>query len=149
MKKENLKTLIDVLKQSGTFDMTQYYKPECGSPACIAGHVQSIMNVVNFTCMIDLTKDFLGVSKGQALSIVSPKFLHADFRFEGHITKAHAIQMLERLLETGLVDWQKSKEDLKSKERTEKFDMKDFLKKIESETNKTPGESYDLQPQNH
>ena len=141
MNKDNLRTLIDVLKKSKTFNMS-YYR-ECGTPACIAGHIQAISNRRDHFAYNKLTQDFLGVSSEQAQDIIAPTFDYAHYsqRFicDGHITKAHAIRMLEGLLETGEVDWKSSKEESKAKEH-EKFDMEGWLKKIELEVevNKAP-----------
>ena len=135
MNKDNIRTLINVLKQSNTFDMSDY-RHDCGSPACIAGHVQSIEAKKLVLHYEKLVQNFLGVSKEQTHLIVNPIFKYANYSApknpsdKGYITKGHAIRMLERLLETGKVDWKGTKEKpSKSKDR-EKFDIKEWLKQI-------------------
>ena len=137
MKKENLKTLIDVLKKSNTFDMSTFYREKCGSPACIAGHVKDIANELWHRSYGDSVKDFLGITEEQAEIIIKPEFKYANYKYTGAsweetITKSHAIRMLERLLETGLVDWKGTKEE-PVKEKPKKFDMKSWLAKIKPE----------------
>ena len=141
MNKGNIRTLINVLKKSEYFDMSEYYLGGCRTPACIAGHVQDILDVDIFSSFEELVKDFLGVSEEQAEAIVMPRYDYAHFIgfynrkkkcYEGKITKAHAIRMLERLYATGEVDWKASKEDPKVNKH-EKFDMADWLNKLEIE----------------
>ena len=125
MNKDNIRTLISVLKKSQTFDMRDY-NHDCGSPACISGHVVSILSlqlhgnkIYGLVPYYTLVQDFLGVSEEQAYLIINPTFKYADYSvsyhphddvpYEGYITKDHAIRMLERLLETGKVDWKESK----------------------------------------
>ena len=138
MNKENIRTLINALKQSKTFTMEFYYHEECGSPACIAGHVSRSMKAGKNPDYLTLVSGFLGVSEKMAECIIKPEFRYAHWDAgsnpEEKITKTHAIRMLERLLETGLVDWQGSKEEPKVKVQkidNKKFDMAEWLNELE------------------
>ena len=136
MNRENIRNLINVLKQSETFTMEFYHHGECGSPACIAGHIFYIMKEGSSSEDITLVEDFLGVSIKEADCIIKPEFDYAHWDAgsihpDEVITKGHAIRMLERLLETGKVDWKGTKEEPKVKEEPQKFDMKEWLEKIE------------------
>ena len=152
MNKENLKKLVELIKSSKTFTMRDFSKRahDCESPACIMGHASSLMGNNEIRChSVEKIGGFLGLTVSQASEVYAPYYYYADCESriwnKGYISKAHAIRMLEKLIETGEVDWKGTRGSLKSwvakkifakkteSRKEQKFDMKAWLEQIKPE----------------
>ena len=118
---KNIQNLINVLEKSDSFLMDRYFynkyaKHPCGTAACIVGHWKKIVtpgfegdDIENKGKTISEFCRWMGVSKGEGYLITVPTNDIAHFskteEQEGFISKRMAIQMLERLIETGKVEW--------------------------------------------
>ena len=154
MNKENMKRLVESIRSSTTFTMREFMIGEhpCGSPACIAGHASSLMEGHLLFNSLEDIREFLGLSREEMGKIYLPSFSYADFRSriwnKGFISKAHAINMLEKFIETGEVDWEGTRISFKSRvytavgnffvkkkevQKKQEFDMKSWLEQIKPE----------------
>ena len=104
---ERLKRLREAVAESETFEQSIFYHP-CGTPACIAGHCiwlaeespdrREFVRLCSDTRM--RAKNWLGLT-----------YIQADTMFDGYplgnrrVTKAEALDMLDRAIATGVVVW--------------------------------------------
>lgn len=102
--KENVLALRDLIaSKRWKFDMSEpYFKPECGSAGCIGGHAAALWPDVSIKGVTWSTKALclkLGITGEQHHDLCFP-YIDLDT-----ITRAHAVDTLARLAETGEVEW--------------------------------------------
>ena len=110
-RKNRINQLIQKIKDSDSFDMTRYHH-ECGTPACIAGHIAELMGLKSlYEGWADDTADWLGISvylgKDRDMFMpIEPEFdSRASIGQRGHISKSDAVQAFETLRDEGVVRW--------------------------------------------
>ena len=115
---DNIRKTIESLKASTTYDQADYNHP-CGTPACIAGHAVVdagyifssktgiVINKNGDKVLLDkVALDWFGFSDPYLFDITRPGPLGKDSQGEYiHVPKEYAIAMLEKLIRTGVVDW--------------------------------------------
>ena len=142
MNKENVERLIGYLKSvhDDSFQMARWWwntetqilegglgkvvKPQCGTAACIAGHIALMLGQREFLIppgrvnheveprwFTDLGSEFLGLTRQDAEELFQPGDI-ADRHGLEYITRVMAIKTLEVLLETGTVDWSHAEAEL-------------------------------------
>lgn len=112
MNVELINKVIEALKDEANsvgFDMKEYYDP-CNSTACIAGHAVIIakgieaLKIYYDGNMHEYAQYLLNISGKQAFSLFVPLISVEGIRTRD-VTKAEAIEALEKLRDTGKVDW--------------------------------------------
>ena len=110
-----LRETIEAVKTAPDFRMDRVFHP-CGTPSCIAGHVLSTTGWIptKRAYAIERARCLLGLATDVAYELFAPVLDDAHFRHgpgnPGHVTKAHAVKCLQRLLATGEVDWAGARE---------------------------------------
>lgn len=93
MNKENLRKLIETIRESETFDMKEFTK--CGTPACIAGHATMLLGKnLNIVCGYEHVynlAEFLQISNGFAREIALGKL------YVNNASAAEVIEYLEKI----------------------------------------------------
>ena len=115
---DNIRKTIESLKASTTYDQTDY-NHICGTPACIAGHAivdagyifsspsGIIINQNGDKAQLNkVISEWFGLSDAYLFDITRAAPLGRDNQGEYiHVPKEYAIAMLEKLIRTGVVDW--------------------------------------------
>jgi hypothetical protein len=115
MNRENIKKVRDVIAglRPQRFDMCQWATADdavhlhrdCGTAACIGGWTNALLSSPAEFMDFDLAGKRLGITLGQTYKLFMPE----DYDVPGHYTRAHAVRVLDHLLETGEVDWQSTR----------------------------------------
>lgn len=94
--------VADLVERSATFDMAHHFH-QCGTPACIAGHVL-ISHGYSFGST-HMAAGILGLNDEQRTRLML--VIGDDLKRLGYsqITNAHAAACLRKLAATGVVDW--------------------------------------------
>ena len=115
MNREAIKELIEILKKTNTFDQTRFFNSgnPCGTPACIAGHALAMRGFIYYMtspgmCVHPSAPDSRFFINEQAAEILGLDSWDAEELFSPwpDVSKYDAVATLERLLDTGRVEWQ-------------------------------------------
>ena len=119
---DNIKKTIEALRRSNSYNQKIYAHSTgdlCGTPACIAGHAIMVCTdyIINGSGVYEqvgngglgvyignakqVLKHLFGISATQVSNIVNPTPLMQE------VTKEDAVKMLQRLIITGQVIWEK------------------------------------------
>ena len=112
MNVDNIRTTIESLRASTTYDQTEY-NDDCGTPACIAGHAvidAGLILKTNLGYCYDVEGVVYDIEEAAATWLGFGGQRVADLFSiyplgEKTVTKEDAIAVLENLIETGEVDW--------------------------------------------
>lgn len=106
----NVKNIKRVRKAIAThdgtrFDMRNWPMPEdvrCGTAACIGGWTEAVLFRGPHGASVDQICERLGITKVQSNALF---FMEKTNHSLGGRTRAEALAVLDRLIETGEVDW--------------------------------------------
>lgn len=130
MNEKNIRAVIEVLRDESRddiiFDMARTFYPVDKDHACLCiqgialaavtsdGEIRDRVTPENFHAAVAIHQDYadafatrLGIHREDAREIA---YGFGNFRNGGEVTRADAIRLLENLLETGVVDWQRAAE---------------------------------------
>ena len=105
---EQIDGLIEDLKASKTYDQTMYFN-ECGSPACIAGHILA-RNGYQYDSEVrnridEIAMELLGLPLEEADELFESRPYYSQGIHDYEPTVDDAIATLEHLKKTGEVLW--------------------------------------------
>lgn len=84
---------------------------DCGTCGCLGGWTNATFGTPKHAMGIESASAKLGLDEGQAQALFFPQGAGCAWR---EITTAHAVRVLDHLLETGEVDWQSTRRAKKS-----------------------------------
>ena len=109
MNVENMRKLRDTIAESETYDQGRFFH-ECGTPACLAGHavmlskaeapVLADWKTAPVEYIVGYAAAWLGITGGQSISMFAGE--PCDDR---SATKREALDMLNRAIKTGEIEW--------------------------------------------
>ena len=113
-----LNTINSIKEENNFFDMGRLFREDsdifagdnlCKTPACVAGHALSANNIKQALNFTEAARGVLHLTLSEADELFTPKKHYADYRAiphtGGHITREHALTVLEYFALTGNIDW--------------------------------------------
>jgi len=109
MNRENLNHLIDALwSEHWEFaaDDDSVNLRDCNNSAgCIGGHVLALQGRTHAMSLADDVEDFLEIASIPAEKLFEAYDANGKVLYLGNVTRQDAIQALQKLRDTGIVDW--------------------------------------------